>query len=52
MMHLRESDENELQNILRDVQMTKPYHIKRFKTALESWKLKNRKYMISIADHI
>ena len=34
---LREADEDELQDILSDVEMTKPYHIKRFKKALENW---------------
>ena len=50
MMQLREADENELQDILRDVEMTKPYHVKRFKRALESRKVKNRKYMICMPD--
>ena len=51
MMQLCEADENELQDILRDVEMTKPYHVKRFKKALENRKVENRKYMICIRDH-
>ena len=34
---LREADEDELQDILTEVKMTKPFHISRLKKALKKW---------------
>ena len=34
---LREANEDELQDILTEVKMTKPFHISRLKKALKKW---------------
>ena len=37
VLQLREADEDELQDILSEVKMTKPFHVTRFKKALKKW---------------